>query len=200
MHDEDIPDEATARQAMLRLLNLTQEEAMTLYLEWSKKSHWTLEEAAALMIGARPDALTPQLREYLPIDIAHKFETLCDLLRRKFGERVPPPELLDWAELIGEEIPAALISAIQSRTPGAKRTPRQSDEAKVKKTLLKIILGIAVDKYAFDPRRNHNATAKQISGKLEEMGLKVSQDTVRDYLTEAAENSDDVIMRWLSSR
>ena len=110
-----------------------------------------------------------------------------------------PRELLGWAQQVGEEVPAALVSAIEFRNPEAKRKVRPSDEKKVKLTLLKIILGIAVDKYRFDPLKSHNATAKHISSRLGELGLKVTEDTVHKYLSEAADEFDDEIKGWMSS-
>ena len=195
MHDEDYPHDDTGPQIESRYLHLPQEEAKALYLEWSKKSYWTPEEAAALIRGTHPDVLTP--RENLPIKVRGEIERICDLLRRKFGERVPPPELLDWAEQVDEKIPAALMSAIQSRDPGAKRIPRQSDETRVRETLLKIIIGMATEKYGYVPKKK-NAAAKHISSILEEMELGVSEQTVYKYLTEAAQDFDGEIGRWLS--
>lgn len=55
-------------------------------------------------------------------------------------------------------------------------------------TLLKIILGMAMDKYNYKPTGRNTATGgnkNSISAGLELVGLPVSDDTIREYLKKA---------------
>lgn len=57
-----------------------------------------------------------------------------------------------------------------------------------KNTMLKVIIGMAIDKYEYNPSSNRNqATGDKngISAKLQTHGISVTDDTIRKYLTEA---------------
>jgi hypothetical protein len=58
-----------------------------------------------------------------------------------------------------------------------------------RKSLLKIVLGMAVAKYRHDPiaERQQNDSAKKISDDISDIGCDVSDDTIRKYLSEAKE-------------
>ena len=57
--------------------------------------------------------------------------------------------------------------------------------------MLKMVLGMAMDKYDYDPEKLRNyATGdnkNSITARLAALGYPVSSDTVRDYLKEAVE-------------
>ena len=53
-------------------------------------------------------------------------------------------------------------------------------------TLLKLVLGMALAGYRYDPQAARSAVATEIAGDLVKHGLAVSDDTVRNYLKEAA--------------
>lgn len=59
-----------------------------------------------------------------------------------------------------------------------------------RQTLLKIIIGQAVKNYGFDPKRGRNSAAAEIASDLATVGISVSEDTVRTYLSEAKETVD----------
>lgn len=53
-------------------------------------------------------------------------------------------------------------------------------------TLLKLVIGLAVRGYGYDPKANKSSIPKEIADDLFERGITVSDDTVRKYLKEAA--------------
>jgi hypothetical protein len=55
-------------------------------------------------------------------------------------------------------------------------------------TLLKIVIGMAVGGYSYDPRAARSTVIPDIVNDLETAGVAVSDDTVRKYLREAAAN------------
>ncbi len=74
-----------------------------------------------------------------------------------------------------------IIPATKSKEKGLSTTERE--------TLLKLILGMAMDAYGYDPTipRNNASGGNKcgISSKLALIGISISDDTIRKYLTEA---------------
>lgn len=54
-------------------------------------------------------------------------------------------------------------------------------------SLLKLVIGMAIDGYGFDPSAAKSPIPKQISDALQSRGLQLTDDTVRKWLKEAAE-------------
>lgn len=52
-------------------------------------------------------------------------------------------------------------------------------------TMLKIIIGMAIKGYAYNPLAAKNSSASEVSGDLAEVGIPVSDDTIRKLLIEA---------------
>lgn len=83
-------------------------------------------------------------------------------------------------EKLKEEIKVALEN--KSATPIEK--PLKTRE---RETLLKMIIGMAVDFYGYDPKASKSTVPKEISDNLDLLGISVSDDTIRKWLREAAE-------------
>ena len=57
-------------------------------------------------------------------------------------------------------------------------------------TMLKLIIGMAIDAYGYDPKNSRNSATGDkngISAKLQAHNINISDDTIRKYLTEAKE-------------
>lgn len=54
-------------------------------------------------------------------------------------------------------------------------------------SLLKLVIGMAVKGYAFDPKATRSKAATEIRSDLEQLGLSLSDDTIRKYLREGAD-------------
>jgi hypothetical protein len=72
------------------------------------------------------------------------------------------------------------ITELETSQPQAKPLHTKEQE-----TLLKMIVGMAVGGYAYDPNASRTSTAKEISDDLLRLGLSLDQDTVRKWLKEA---------------
>jgi len=59
---------------------------------------------------------------------------------------------------------------------------------KEQETLLKLISGIAVGQYGYDPKASRSPAAKEISDDLSRVGLSLDPDTVRKWLKQATEH------------
>jgi hypothetical protein len=70
-----------------------------------------------------------------------------------------------------------------------------SGQVKEIKTLQKILLGIAIHKFHFDPSQSKSSAVTNIVDAIEYSGLKISADTVRRHLSIAAEDNADEIRK-----
>lgn len=69
----------------------------------------------------------------------------------------------------------------------AEAKPRKSAEARERATLLKMLIGMAIGGYGYDPTATRNNTLRDIAEDLEKAGVSVNDDTIRKYLNEAKE-------------
>ena len=60
-----------------------------------------------------------------------------------------------------------------------------------KRNLLKIIIGMAIDGYGYDPKARKSPIPKELEGILDRLGISVSDDTIRARLKEAATHLPD---------
>ena len=54
-----------------------------------------------------------------------------------------------------------------------------------RESLLKMVIGMAVGGYAYNPELRRSPTTKEISDDLLKLGLSLDEDTIRSYLKEA---------------
>lgn len=96
----------------------------------------------------------------------------------------------DWLEIVNQKkvkIAAleAEIAALQSRQPAS--AGEQGIGARERDSLLKLVIGMAVAAYAYDPKAGRSDRPSEIAGDLERAGVPLDVDTVRKWLREAAE-------------
>ncbi|MCB1782855.1 MAG: hypothetical protein KDI13_02575 [Alphaproteobacteria bacterium] len=70
---------------------------------------------------------------------------------------------------------------------GKQKTTEKSLGTRERDTVLKMIIGMAIGGYSYDPKASKSPTAKEISDDLLRQGISVSDDTIRKWLKEAAE-------------
>lgn len=85
-------------------------------------------------------------------------------------------------------------SKLETQLQEAQLETKPSALKNQQKSLLRIILGIALEKYDYKPGKTKNAATKQIVNDLQLHGIKVSQDTVKKYLDLAQEELPDSYM------
>jgi hypothetical protein len=57
---------------------------------------------------------------------------------------------------------------------------------KERSSVLTLIISMAIKSYGYDPQKSHNAAIKRITSHVYEIGLKLDEDTVRDWLKDGA--------------
>jgi hypothetical protein len=70
-------------------------------------------------------------------------------------------------------------------SPSHQKNVVESFSTKERKTLLKILLGIAITSYKYDPNANKSGAPSDMANDTELAGHAVTNDTIRDYLKEA---------------
>ncbi len=80
----------------------------------------------------------------------------------------------------------ALIELERSLDEAAKAEDKPLSTTE-RNTLLRLVIGMAVDAYGYDAKANKSPIPKEIADNLSAHGLNVSDDTVRKYLKEAVE-------------
>jgi hypothetical protein len=95
----------------------------------------------------------------------------------------------DWREVVNAKNAkiAALeaeIDALQSRSASGAE---QAIGARERDSLLKLVIGMAVAGYVYDPKATRSDKPTEIAGDLERAGVPLDVDTIRKWLRQAAE-------------
>ena len=173
------------------------------FQHWCRMSGWTGDEAAALLLGKDPKFVTPDV---LNQPFSTPYQELRALIRRAqemgvLAEPMRPQDVLSWAERLGIPIPRKLRSGFSAAAsdPELRRLAAEnadlrtqlarvgeaesiaSLDPKKRLTLYKLIIGMAIDKYKFDPdAAGPTTTASHILAGVAPIPLNV--DTISDML------------------
>jgi hypothetical protein len=163
-------------------------EANANFAVWCALDKWTIDEATALLLGKDPSKVN--WKAICDVGFDSIFADSCrelhdQLLRaRKDGKFSDPDEwekFVGWAHEIGIALPAGL-----NVTPAAPRIEHADDlKGKKKNSALRLILGMALAKYGYDPKASKNQATSKIVSDLELNGLGVTGETVKTFLDEA---------------
>lgn len=104
-------------------------------------------------------------------------------------------QVADWKTMY--DLQVELTNALEARIaqleahppePAPIAAPKpQAAMTRERNTLLKLVLGLAMDCYGYRPQAPRSSTAGEIASALELKGISISEDTVRKYLANAAE-------------
>jgi hypothetical protein len=158
----------------------------SLYSFWLKFPFWTADEAAALLIGADPRQVAAFY--ILPVAYREKLKEVTNLIHQKFpDDKVSPSALRDYAPTIG-----VVNDLLWSADPSEKKPARKSSETLKENTRNKIAYGLAL-RYGYRSGNRTNVAVGTIQRRLEEVGISITDDTIRDHLRELAQ--DPVLAR-----
>jgi hypothetical protein len=106
------------------------------------------------------------------------------------GKSMVDQVLADMGVLVSQrdEIIAELNQKIAEMQGARASTPVASDEAlkpKSRQSLLKLVLGMALDGYGYDPKDKRSPIPKELADALSGKGISIDEDTVRKWLKEA---------------
>ena len=158
---------------------------------WPQLPAWTLHEATSLSYGFDPDFVAENFLPRSGTFFVREFRERMMLAERaveakKLKSPCSPSSYIKWAATVGIHINPDVSKAVQSAGTGL---PVEDDNrpihASLKRSLLKIILGVAVSKYQYRP--SYNSAATLILNDLENLGLKLDVGTIRTQLGNAAD-------------
>lgn len=96
-------------------------------------------------------------------------------------------EFAAWALSIGWKTPKEFAAlATDSKSDDKAAAAPDALEGKGRSSALKLILGMALGGYGYDPKATKSGTVREICDDLHRHGIELSDDAVRRWLTEAA--------------
>lgn len=160
---------------------------------WANLVSWSMHEATALASGYEPDVVLKYLLPHSEIPFTQHFTAKLHLAERyvstgKLQSPVRPIEYLDWAKEVGITFYPELAEAVRGASKAAVQAVGQDDKPlspKVRQSLLKIVLGLAVKHHNYNP--NRSSASKEIQEVLRNLGLELTDDAIRARLSDAAE-------------
>jgi hypothetical protein len=165
---------------------------------WSKLACWELDEAVALSFGKSPKAVSWGL--ICGYERSSRFVAKYARLRRlveraecmeQLSAPILPASFIAWAKLHEIELPPDLVAAIEARVErvSSKQSRKQQPDLlpKERETVLKLIIGMAIKGYAYNPALARSEVPAEITSDVHKLGLSIDQDTVRKWLKEAAQ-------------
>lgn len=177
---------------------------------WASKAYWTLDQAAALLNGLDPDTVLQQsddiLRQFT------KMKQLITLLQRDKNLTSPmrPIQVVEcFTQLYDLGAPPKLRKAVLEYTNDPERSfsllakrcetlenrvkdlERQINDTKAldpreRKSLLSLLCGLVHHHYHYDPEKR-SEVVKTIKSTLASIGIRISDDIIRDWLKAAFE-------------
>ncbi|MGE5539630.1 MAG: hypothetical protein ACM30I_13505 [Gemmatimonas sp.] len=96
-------------------------------------------------------------------------------------------EFANWGISVGWKVPEEFAALAARRHGGGAPGDSAPLEGKALTTALKLILGMALAAYNYDPKSGRSGVPKEVSDDLQRHGISVSDDTVRQWLTRAAD-------------
>ncbi len=189
-----------------------------IYKVWCKMPFWTAFEASALIYQCDPSVPIdiPSAQRFV-----HRMRTLIERhcgteLLPGFPDKISPPDLLHWAEHMDVWINPALKECIRGSYGNLQNLPEAAStreallariaeleaqkqrleadpapNARERQSLLKLVLGMAVAGYTFNPRNSRNTATRDIVTDLERHQIPtVTQETVLSRLRTAMQELD----------
>lgn len=76
---------------------------------------------------------------------------------------------------------------VENKSVEENTLPQKILSTRERNTLLKLVIGIAIEQYAYDPNKSRNEAASQISSDLVRHKISIDPDTIRKYFKQAIE-------------
>lgn len=167
---------------------------------WARHPYWTPEEGAVLAYDLDPkDMIRNAAAGYdrPSIQVASNANHLRDLAYRaiyvaQLGRPSAPIEFMTWAKSVGVEFHADWWDAVAEAAPGPSAAtspptvPKPDLKIRERESLLKLVIGMAIGGYSWDPKAPRNNATADITSDLHKLGIQLDQDTVLKWLREAA--------------
>lgn len=157
---------------------LFEKNVPTFFLAWAERTDFPMPAVLIEAVQRRGGQIADWKTEYdallelvkgLAEDMSRKdadLDGLAEAARAMYHENIRLEERLQYLES-------------RRSSPGTDVSPRE------RKSMLTMILAMAMKKYQFDPKKGKNPATTNIAGTVSEIGLNLDEDTVRKFLNEA---------------
>lgn len=167
------------------------------YIDWLQFDHLSTKEAAALSIGRKPEKIDEILvSDEIGIEaVKSKLQHSLNVLSRhqpiiENHDRVTCDVFLSWLRKFDAEQAKIIEKYIPQETQAVsteQKVRRLSDQNNERNKMLQLIIGMAMDKYRYDPAVTGGSAVTNIKNGLQTRGINISPDTIRKYLNDAKE-------------
>lgn len=170
---------------------------------WAKMPRLTVDEVLCLSLGVGPEHFNSKELDDLKQEDASKLwpplRYLLErrvLLRRQFDPQgydwqVTPSDYLKWCDRVDFDSHAEFNRLLREYHLGASaETPQVAETSVPDKreidTIAQLFTAMAIEYYGYDPTAARSPVPKEIGEMLANLGLSVSDDTIRKYLKRGA--------------
>src|SRR5205814_10371881 len=115
----------------------------------------------------------------------------------QLADTMKPSPIATWAKQAGWSVPRHFDLIVEIATPvpataamatkGPDGVRRAAAVSRENQTLLKLVIGMAIQGYKYDPIAKRSDIPNEIARDLQALGLKIDDDTVRKWLRLAAD-------------
>lgn len=163
--------------------------------EWLKNDYWDPCEAICLFYHQLPKSgFMWDERYFKSIDLIMRSIKLGNLkvLRNEGEIWLNPYDAIGWAIEKEHPLPKEYRKAYEIfKEKASKKVSKKKEDdllsSKEKDSLLKLVIGMAVVGYKYDPKEARNAAVKDIANDLVGLEIGLDEDTVRKWLKEASQ-------------
>lgn len=166
---------------------------------WARSSYWSPADGAALAYNLDPTiavARTAGAQDNPGIRGSADASHLLQLAYRAVGskvlrEKAPPMVFMKWARSTGVEFHPDWWAAVGDTSASAEEAkapdPARHLGIKEQESLLKLVVGMAIEGYKWDPKATRSSVTQEIADDLQRVGVRLDVDTVRKWLQRGAE-------------
>lgn len=163
------------------------------FSHYCKASCWEPDECVALSFGKDPKIVSiGTVHRYVKVsEFARQYERrhyLCVRAVRSgdLPELIKPAIFANWAKGRLIELPSSLVRGLEEHGRGSKRSAALVTEEdlgpKEIQSLLKLVAGLSIAGYKFDPRQARNDATNEIKTDLRRLGVKLDDGTILKFL------------------
>jgi len=167
------------------------------YDYWSKMDYWTLEEAACLSVGLKPESIHEiTLRYTSPYEAVRFFNRRVEQIKRADfleidgQDKIKPREFFEWIRKKGIEIPSELDQAFSNVAQVNRPAMLAAVDARKYDSAIKIILGLLSSEYGYRTGNIDSDIKKATMSGLAELGLSLDRKTLNRCFEEAVKSAN----------
>ncbi|WGH78617.1 hypothetical protein [Jannaschia ovalis] len=166
---------------------------------WSRMPDYTMAETTCLSIGIEPDGFSERRLKELRRDKKFKdcgvlnfLVQRYEQLRRRFdpadhGWRVKPAKFLDWVDHFEIEVHGDFVDHLRryhgrDKAVTAREANKPSSDRREVDSIAKLFTAMAIEYYGYDPTAARSPIPREITDMAANLGLSISDETVRKYL------------------